>query len=249
MKKTLQTALGMAGALGLAAALATPAAAAPLSGNAAVTTNYVFRGISQSAGQAAVQAGLDYDLGDVVPGLAVGTWASSIDFGHVNGEDTPMELDLYGSYTGMISDQFSWSVGAITYNYPNTPHGINYNWYEIWAGLTYNFGVASLTGKIFYSPDYVNLSNREIYYNGSVSIPIVSWLSLNGSVGYTDLENDVFPIIKSYTDWGVNIAATYENFTVTLGYTGTDLSGAYKLTSGPFETDDQFWLMIGFKLP
>src|SRR5262245_22540613 len=66
MKKTLQTALGMAGALSLAAALATPVAAAPLSGNAAVTTNYVFRGISQSAGQAAVQAGLDYDLGDVV---------------------------------------------------------------------------------------------------------------------------------------------------------------------------------------
>src|SRR5262249_37474584 len=162
--------------IGVVTGLATPAAAAPLSANAAVTTNYVFRGISQSGAQAAVQGGLDYDLGTVVPGLAVGTWASSIDFGHsTTGDDTPGE---WGSYTGMLTDEFSWSVGVITYNYPNAPHGVNYNWYEVWGGLTYNFGIASLTGKVFYSPDYINLSNRELYYNGSVSIPIpiAPWL-------------------------------------------------------------------------
>jgi uncharacterized protein (TIGR02001 family) len=245
MKKTLQIVLG---ALGLAA-LATPAISAPLSANGAVTTNYVFRGISQSGAQSAVQAGLDYDLGELVPGLAVGTWASSIDFGHVNGEDTPMELDLYGSYTGSFTDAFGYSFGVITYNYPNSPHGVNYNWYEIWAGLTYNFGVASVTGKVYYSPDYVNLSDRQIYYNGAVSIPIAPWLSINGSVGYTDLENAVPPLIKSYTDYGVNIAATYEAYTVTVGWTGTSLNSIYKVTSGPFETDDQFYAMISFKLP
>lgn len=246
MKKTLQIVLGAAG---LTAAMASPAMSAPLSANGAITTNYVFRGISQSGAQAAVQGGLDYDAGAILPGLAVGAWASSIDFGHVNGEDTPIELDLYGSYTGAITDQFGYSFGVITYNYPNAPHGVNYNWYEIWAGLTYNFGIASVTGKVFYSPDYVNLSDRQIYYNGALSIPITPWLTLNGSVGYTDLENDVPPIIKSYTDYGVSLAATYENYTLTLGYTGTDLDGIYEVTSGPFETDDQFYVMISFKLP
>ena len=91
----------------------------------------------------------------------------------------------------------------------------DYNWYEIWGEL--NSRHCLLTGNIFYSPDYVNLSDREIYHNGSVSIPITSWLSLNGAVAYTNLENDLFPVIKSYTDWGVNFAATWENFTITLG--------------------------------
>jgi uncharacterized protein (TIGR02001 family) len=237
------------GAVGLALATATPAMSAPLSGNAAVTTNYIFRGISQSAGQSAVSAGLDYDLGSVVPGLSVGTWASSIDFGHPFGEDTPMELDLYGSYTGNITDMFQYSVGVITYNYPNAPHGVNYNWQEYWGGLSYNFGPFAVSGKLFYSPDYINLSNSEIYYTGGVTVPIASWLALSANVGRTELDHSVTPLIKSYTDWNVSLAATFDAYTVTVGYAATDLDGVYKVTSGPFETDDQFWVSVGFKLP
>ena len=239
----------LVGAVGLALATATPAVSAPLSANAAVTTNYIFRGISQSAAQSAVSAGLDYDLGSVVPGLAVGTWASSIDFGHANGEDTPMELDLYGSYTGNFTDMFSYSVGIITYNYPNAPHGVNYNWQEYWGGLSYNFGPFSVAGKIFYSPDYVNLSSSEVYYTGGVTVPITSWLAFSGNVGRTEMDHAVGNIIKSYTDWNLSLAATFDAYTVTVGYASTDLDGAFKITSGAFETDDQFWVSVGFKLP
>ena len=237
------------GAAGLAVALATPAVSAPLSANAAVTTNYLFRGISQSGGQAAVSAGLDYDLGAIAPGFAVGAWASSIDFGHVNGEDTPMELDLYGSYTGNITDVFQYSVGLITYNYPNAPHGVNYNWQEVWGGLTYNFGPFAVAGKVFYSPDYVNLSDSQWYYTGGVTIPIASWLSASANVGRTEIEHPVSPIIKGYTDWNVSLAATFDAYTLTVGSASTDLDGAYKVSSGPSETDDQFWFSVGFKLP
>jgi uncharacterized protein (TIGR02001 family) len=253
MKKTLPILLGV---LGLASVSTSPALAVDgLSANAAVTTNYVFRGISQSGAQSAVQAGLDYDLGTAgIPGLAIGVWASSIDFGHTFGEDTPMELDLYGSYTGNITPELTYSFGGIHYTYPNAPAGINYNWYEIWAGLGYDFGIFALSGKVYYSPDYVNLSDREIYYSGGVSVPIVRQmngmgvgLALNANVGYTDLESDVPPIIKSYTDWNVSIAASYQAYTLTLGYTDTDLDGIYEITSGPFETDGQFYVMFGFK--
>ena len=237
------------GAVGLALATATPAVSAPLSANAAVTTNYIFRGISQSGGQSAVSAGLDYDLGAVLPGLAVGTWASSIDFGHVNGEDTPMELDLYGSYTGTIVDKFTYNVGFITYNYPNSPHGVNYNWWEGYVGLGYDFGVFQVSGKVFYSPDYVNLSSSQVYYTGGVTVPIVSWLALSANVGRTELDHAVSPIIESYTDWNVSLAATFDAYTVTVGYAATSLDGVFKVTHGPFETDDQFWVSIGFKLP
>jgi len=249
MKKHLSIVLG-ATALGLASMAATPASAqiAGLSANAAVTTNYIFRGITQSGANPAVQAGLDYNIGTT--GFAIGTWASSIDFGQVNGSDAaPVELDLYGSYTFNVTDMFALSAGAITYNYPSSPHNVNYNWWEGWVGASYNFGVASVSAKVFYSPDYVNLSTNEVYVTGGVSVPVTSWLALNGNIGYTILDHAVFPVIDDYLDWNLSAVATYGNFSLTLGYADTDLDGAYKIESGPFQTTGQFYGMIGFRLP
>src|ERR1044072_8924276 len=52
-------------------------------------SDYDFRGYSQSATAPALHARADYAFGDT--GLAIGAWASNVDFG--NDEDA--ELDLY----------------------------------------------------------------------------------------------------------------------------------------------------------
>jgi len=249
MKKGLSIALGST-ALALGWLAATPASAqiAGLSANAAVTSNYVFRGISQSGGQIAVQAGADYAFGTT--GLAIGAWASSIDFGHATiGDDTPAEIDLYGSYTYSINDRLGLTAGFITYNYPNAPTGVNYNWYEGYVGGSYNFGVASVNARAYYSPDYINLSTNQFYFTGGVSVPVISWLTLNATVGYTLLDHAVVPIIDDYLDWHINAVATYGNFSLTLGYTDTDLDDPFKIESGPFQTNSQFYVMVGFRLP
>ncbi len=249
MKKHLSTVLG-ATALGLVSMTATPASAQieGLSANAAVTTNYIFRGISQSGANPAVQAGLDYAVGDT--GFAVGTWASSIDFGSVDGSDAaPMELDVYGSYTFNITDMLALSAGAIGYLYPSTATGTNFNWYEGWVGASYNFGVAAVSAKAFYSPDYVNLSTDQWYFTGGVSVPVTDWLTLNGNLGYTVLDHAIFPVIEDYMDWNLSAVATYGNFSLTLGYTDTDLEDDFEIASGPFQTTGQFYGMIGFRLP
>ena len=249
MKKSLSIALGSA-ALAASWLAATPASAqiAGLSGNAAVTTNYIFRGISQSGANPAVQAGLDYNIG--TSGFAIGTWASSIDFGQIDGHDAaPVEWDIYGSYTFNITDAFALSAGAIGYLYPSPATGQNFNWYEGWAGASYNFGVATVAAKVFYAPDYVNLSTGEWYITGGVSVPVTDWLALNGNIGYTTLDHAIYPIIEDYFDWNISAVATYGNFSLTLGYTDTDLDGDYEVSSGPFQTTGQFFAMIGFKLP
>jgi uncharacterized protein (TIGR02001 family) len=243
MKKIISLGLG---ALGMALATTSPALAVDgLTANAAFTTNYIFRGVSQSGADPAIQAGLDYDLNQVgLSGFSVGTWTSSINFG----DTSPFEWDIYGSYTGAITDKLSWSAGAIAYLYPNTPTSPTFDdWMEGWAALSYNFDVLSVTGKVFYSPDYLNLNVSQVYYNGAVSIPIAPWLALNGSFGYTNIENDVPPLIKSYTDWGVNLAATFEAYTMTVGYTSTDLDGVYEVVSGPFQTTEQIFFMFSFR--
>ena len=249
MKKRLSIVLGST-ALAAAWFAATPASAqiAGLSANAAVTSNYIFRGISQSGGNIAVQGGLDYNIGTT--GLAIGAWASSIDFGNSTiGDDTAAEIDLYGSYTFAVTDAFALSAGAVTYNYPSSPHNVNYNWWEGWVGASYNFGVAAVSAKVFYSPDYVNLSTNEVYITGGVSVPVVEWLSLNANIGYSIFDHAVVPIIDDYLDWNISAVATYGNFSLTAGYTDTDLDGVYEVTSGPFETDGQFYFMVGFRLP
>lgn len=47
----------------------------PVSGNVAVTSDYMFRGLTQSWGRPAVQGGADYSNPD---GFAAGFWGSSI---------------------------------------------------------------------------------------------------------------------------------------------------------------------------
>jgi uncharacterized protein (TIGR02001 family) len=85
MKKTLI-------ATALMAAISTTALA-DISGNVGMTSDYVFRGISQTDNQMAIQGGLDYEHPS---GLYVGTWASNVssDFFNGTGNDPQIELDL-----------------------------------------------------------------------------------------------------------------------------------------------------------
>jgi len=74
-----------------------------VSANVGYTTDYVFRGISQSNEDMAVQGGVDLTCGQ----FYLGTWGSSIAFG--NGT----EIDLYGGFrtkTGPVN----WDLGFIT---------------------------------------------------------------------------------------------------------------------------------------
>lgn len=68
--------------------------AAEVSGNVALGSEYFFRGVNQSGGEA-LSGGFDVAFDS---GFYVGTWASSIDFS--NGP----ELDYYAGYGGSFSD-------------------------------------------------------------------------------------------------------------------------------------------------
>ena len=56
-------------------ALADTAPASPFSSNVSLTTNYLYRGISQTGGKPAVQGGFDYAGAS---GLYIGAWGSNI---------------------------------------------------------------------------------------------------------------------------------------------------------------------------
>lgn len=217
MKKTLTMLLAGASL----AALASPAMAIEgLTANAAITTDYVSRGITQSSSNPAVQAGLDYTLGDT--GFAVGLWTSSVNFG----DDPTFELDTYASYSGTVG-AFGYTAGVIAYLYPNQGSASaaidSLNTYEVFGGLSYDFGFASLAGKIYYNPD-VPFSGGEnlVYYSGAVTVPLGPWLSAVGGIGYSDY--GVTPSVD-YTDWNVGLAATFDAYTISATYYDADTAG------------------------
>src|SRR5512141_142872 len=85
-----------------------------VTGNVAVVSDYIFRGITQTWGHPAIQGGADLALKN---GFAAGFWASSISERSYPGG--AMELDLYGSYGANFNDDWSWRAGLYGYVYPS----------------------------------------------------------------------------------------------------------------------------------
>ncbi|BFI95363.1 MAG: hypothetical protein RSP_08730 [Rhodanobacter sp.] len=103
-------------ALALAASMPAPAADAPaatVTGNVAVVSDYMFRGLTQTWGHPAIQGGADLALAN---GFAAGFWGSAISENSYPGGS--MELDLYASYGASINQDWSWRAGLYGYVYP-----------------------------------------------------------------------------------------------------------------------------------
>jgi len=147
---TLKTAaLGAA----VAAALSSGIASAEVTANAAIASNYIWRGVTQTVDQAAGQGGIDWGFG---PGFYVGTWVSNVDFSDIGAGvyGKGYEMDVYGGWGGETGN-FGYDLGVITYQYPITPE-INFT--EVYASGTYKV----LTLAINYTVDAASGHNPDI---------------------------------------------------------------------------------------
>jgi len=202
------------------------AALADISGNVALTTDYVFRGISQTDNQMAIQGGLDYAHDS---GFYVGTWASNVDPDFFNGvgHDPQIELDLYGGYSSEMNG-IGYDVGYLRYQYPGFDMA---NTNEIYGKLSYGDFNASLN----YSDELAFLpSSESAWYLAAgydTTLPFAD-VGLSIHVGYSFGDAfDVAPaaatatyfgLSDSYTDWSVGLSKSLMG--VDLGLTYTDVS-------------------------
>lgn len=138
MKKSILS-IALSATLATTALVSTQAAAVEgLSANVAVTSNYLWRGLEQTGGDAAVSGGIDYAADS---GFYVGTWASNASWG-----DMKTELDFYFGFGGDINETVSYDLGYIYYAYPDSVSDEN-DFSEIYASISaggFSFGVAVL---------------------------------------------------------------------------------------------------------
>lgn len=212
----------------LAAALATVtvtavAAESPnkFSGNVAYTTDYVFRGISQTQEKAAIQGGADYSHSS---GVYLGTWASNVDFGDTAGA----EFDWYGGFAGELGgSKLGYDVGVLSYNY--TGGSDDYDFIEVYGKLSYDFGKMALKGGLNYSNDYFNASGAATYIFADLDVPLGKDFGLSFHVGHQSLDDaDKFWATTggadSYIDYKVAANYSIAGFGMSLAYIDTDMS-------------------------
>jgi len=189
-------------ATAIAAILTSGVAAADLSGNAAVASNYIWRGVTQTTDQASGQGGLDWSDAS---GIYAGTWVSNVNF---DNSDDGYEMDVYAGYGGEVGD-IAYDVGVISYQYPITP---NSNFTELYVSGTFSI----VTVGVAYTVDAASGNDGIVFDEGDIY--------LNGSVDYAVGKSDVSVYAGTYMfendGVGTNGDLDYTHFGASIGKDG-----------------------------
>jgi uncharacterized protein (TIGR02001 family) len=211
----------------------------PLSFNVGVVSDYLFRGVSQTHGKPAIQAGVDYAHPS---GFYIGAWASSITWVKDFLGKGSVEVDVYGGYKNTFAGgDWSYDLGYITYNYPSHGSAIptilaNPNTQELYASLGYKWISAKYS--------YATSSHFIGWYGGNPAVGDTrgsDYLELNanydlgdgwtliGHAGHQKVKNFVATAAvkdASYSDWKLGVSKDVGFGTVTVAYSDTSAKGS-----------------------
>jgi uncharacterized protein (TIGR02001 family) len=231
-------------ALGLGAAAPARAqvdlgAGLSLTGSASATTDYLFRGISQTRNRGALQGTLELSHES---GVYIGAFLSTATFLATNNRQ---ELDITIGYrfeTGPVK----WDTYVIGYTYPGyqaQPGQFELSYLEVGTRATIDVGNdVSLTAAVNYSPNFFGRSGPGVYLEGGVDwkIPGID-VTLGGRLGYQFIDrNQRFGIANGgYLWYGVTLSRDIAaGFSASVGFYGTDLSerecGGLKICNARF---------------
>ncbi len=211
-------------------AQAQAAPASSLTANAALVSDYRFRGVSQNYKRPALQAGADYTAPQ---GWYVGTWASMVDK-DLYPDGAGIEWDIYGGYKMPLGNGWTLDVGLLQYVYPGAG---TFNTLEAYVGATWDwFQVKyshSLSKKFFGVED----ARGSGYLDLTATYPISEGFNLighygyqrvaggGGGIDYSDYKVGLTYDWKGFT-WGAAVIGTSEDFTFTKGTRSKDLGKA-----------------------
>jgi uncharacterized protein (TIGR02001 family) len=208
----------------LVAALALPAQAQDkkltLGGTAALTTDYIFRGVSNSDENPAVQASLDAGYGIFYAGI----WGSNTDFGD------GIEIDYYAGIKPVWKG-ITFDIGGLYYSFPGFS---SIDYFELKTGASWTGGNWTLGVVNYWSPDNFGLGVDSNATEGAVGYTFGSKLfnffspSISGLFGYQSYE----AILPDYTYWNAGLTLGFmERWSADIRYWDTSYSEAECVTN------------------
>jgi uncharacterized protein (TIGR02001 family) len=217
-----QAQLAAAAAAALAGLAASGAAFAPdaadagpkVSFNFGASTDYIFRGVSQTNEKTQGFAGADlgYNM------FYAGAWTSNVDFSEFGDTRTTQEVDLYAGVKPTLGP-VNLDIGAIYYGYLNQPRGSTVDYWEIYGKASHALGPATVGASIYWSPEFTGKTGDAWYYEANAAYAVNDRISFSGALGHQDIE-----IGGDYTTW--NVGATFlpvANVSLDLRYYDTDV--------------------------
>ena len=197
-----------------------------ISANVTLTTDYRFRGISQSDESIAIQGGFDAEFG---AGFYIGTWGSTVDFDtnfndseDFDGLDGSLELDYYAGWASDLGDSgLGIDVGILYYDYPGDD-GLEGDYWEVYGSMSWN----DLAVGVHYSDDYYAETGEFWYLYADYGFTLFADIGLGLHVGYNMLdEAPGFLSSKedTYFDYSVSLSKEWAGVEWALAWVGTDL--------------------------
>ena len=171
-------------------------------GTAWLTSDYVFRGVSQSQQRPAGQGELYYRFAN---GMYAGLWASSVDFTAGGDEDdgVDFELDPFLGWEFALNDFLSADVMLVRQVFVDPLPGVDYDYNELEAKLWLG---EHWFAHLAWSHDAFASGEAATYVAGGCEIPLgESPLAFEAGAGWYDLDEVAG---DGYGDWRIGLAAT-----------------------------------------
>ncbi len=202
-----------------AACLALPAQAGDqklsLSATTVITTDYMFRSISNTKGLPAVQPEFDLTYGIFYAGI----WGSNTDFGD------NVEIDYYAGITPKWGD-ITFDIAGLYYTYPGAS---SIDYFELKTAASYTFDKLTLRVGNWWSPDNFGLGTQSDAIEGGASYAFAGKLfnffspSISGALGYQSYES----IVPDYLYWNAGVTLGFmDHWSADIRYYDTDYSEA-----------------------
>ena len=199
------------------------------SASAALTTDYIWRGVSQTSNGPAIQGSFDISHES---GAYVGIWGSNVEFDLPTSDPNSknsLELDIYAGFSretdfgGFLPIGLTYDVGWLHYDYPGAREDFNFN--EIYGGLAIA-PVENLNTSIYWYQD-IGVENKfAIGYldmGAEYTLPAWAWNTILIGHGGRYFKKDSQGV--SYWDWKFGIAKDLGPFNFEVAYTDTDGAG------------------------
>lgn len=220
-------------ALAAGALLLSAQSHADLTANASVTNNYIWRGLTQTTNEPAVQGGIDYSHDS---GFYAGTWVSNVQY---ESDDVySYEHDLYAGFSFEVGDGVGLDVGYLYYNYDDDAE---FDFGEVYGSVSmggFSFSANFLTNtEADASPGQDFDAFGTYYLSANYAFTLANDVELGFHVGYHDGDfSEAFNGVSGdYYDYNVTLSKA--GFTFMISDTDLDDDGSFA-TTGARDNDE-----------
>ncbi len=166
-------------AAGLLLAVASTAQAATFNGSGVLTTDYVWRGTTQTQGDPAVQASFKAAADNGVYGAI---WGSNVEFAPETHASS--ELDVTVGWGGNLSQDWALDANLTHYRYPSAT--VDLDWTEAIGTLTWK---QNYWAQLGYSHDALATKEAGAYAQVGAKVPLNDQFRLEAAAGYYWLDD------------------------------------------------------------